>query len=61
MWEVTNEPPVALFDQEYEYPEEEEREEDNAGTVVPAAFHYWVHLSLFFSRLVSEVFSLLTL
>ena len=61
MCEVTDQPPVAIIDQVDEDAVEEKADYDQAGTVVPAAFHYWVHLSLFFSRLVSEVFSLLTL
>ena len=59
MSEVSDEPPVALLDEEDKDPEKEERKEDNAGTVVSATFHYGVHFSL--SLVLSQEFSLLTL
>ena len=44
--EVTDEPPVALLDQEDQDGEEEEREEDDTRAIVPATFHDRVHFSL---------------
>ena len=44
--EVSDEPPVALLDQEDQDGEEEEREEDDTRAIVPAAFHDWVHFFL---------------
>ena len=46
MCEVTDQPPVAIIDQVDEDAVEEKADYDQAGTVVPAAFHYGVHLSL---------------
>ena len=50
MGEVTAEPPVALLDEVDEDPEEEEGEEDYAGAVVPAAFHYRMHFFFVFLK-----------
>ena len=46
MREVTDEPLVALLDQEDQDGEEEEREEDDTRAIVPATFHDRVHFSL---------------
>lgn len=41
--EVADNPPVSLLDKVDEDTVEEEAHHDNAGAVVPAAFHNWVH------------------
>ena len=41
--EVADDPPVSLLYQVDEDPVEEEAHHDDAGAVVPAALHNWVH------------------
>lgn len=44
MREITDDPPVFRLNQIYEECVEEEGDEDDAGAVVPAPLHDWVHV-----------------